>query len=1028
MYHFSRISFANRYTSPASLSRLPTWHETSHNHVSFQRASLIQRPITQYRRFSQSHEYCLGSSVVLRRPPQAATVQNRHAEDEVDPSLPSDAPALVASQSTRSGNQADIDFQGFWSLSQYDERDEPQYASHDQTVSAPIDEDEPQRTSEDQTVSAQFAETKHPEYDYHRPSTELSRMLEEPPTVAAFKEIWTVSTQPDKVDLSNWNTVRGELTATVPQKRLATGTDIFRGDIQSALSRRATKLFAQHYYHHVSTFTGITDDAGLDLLHDLHHINADGALLVIEDVLAWTWILLAEPAKSIRRLVTLSESRDRNGEPPVPLWVVMQITRMKLIDPESLELLLKFLASRFRLWSWGGDEVMHLTVRLIRHARLSDLVSLKPIVNAFLELLDIRFENPSLSNQSKSAHWCNRILSLLAIPASEHKFRAMFFQQSAQLTLVSYMQNHHPEIPLTREGYRAVAKVQLMHPKTDEERDWARAKTLTWPPWEERNRMGAVLRPTSYPGRNSRAVKVLRRMQEAGYALRTFDLALQIMAGWDTDRSPTIQVARKASLISTPTPWLPEIRNKSTPSIIWAARVTATRTLREAWMSFCSYLSAVPQDQQWAGVYHAMFGKLFAKTNPQIEDQGPLPGDGIEVYPDSDLPRDRVWIPVDIPSIEELFEQMVKNNIRPSIRLLSELIKHKNTTWVQGLRYLDLLHLEPSKKRALMDPRLEDLEGIRQALASVPEHFARAYLDLLVRPNALRTSSQAKSQRSLLKDKQDDIELATRIMGTSTATSLWNTFFTSLLQHRRPYDPPRTRVGSYTAWECVCNALSMMDGRVEVDFRTSVIISQLAYYRQIGQTFGSSANRRQSAVGLSEPANSKPPETTVDAVTIAKRVFTQAATGLRTAGFCYFGRRPNQLRHIPRGDDIEAMVWVLGAVQTPSGIKDISKLLAWVVPRRKVMLAHGHRLTTHNLAAFRAFLEGSWARKEEDLLDEVHVSDDEHSLEMKKLAEKLEYWPDHEYMEKYLVWNSSKFEILKKHLRHRMQMRREGAQ
>ena len=46
------------------------------------------------------------------------------------------------------------------------------------------------------------------------------------------------------------------------------------------------------------------------------------------------------------------------------------------------------------------------------------------------------------------------------------------------------MKRFKPALAVTRERY-SVTSVQLQHPKTQSEREWAKMKSSSWPPWKE---------------------------------------------------------------------------------------------------------------------------------------------------------------------------------------------------------------------------------------------------------------------------------------------------------------------------------------------------------------------------------------------------------------------------------------------------------------------------------------------------------------------------------------------------------------
>ncbi|KAJ9624105.1 hypothetical protein H2203_005554 [Taxawa tesnikishii (nom. ined.)] len=180
------------------------------------------------------------------------------------------------------------------------------------------------------------------------------------------------------------------------------------------------------------------------------------------------------------------------------------------------------------------------------------------------------------------------------------------------------MATHDPPLVINREGYRGVIRVQLARKKTAEEEEWAQLKSPSWPPWkEERTGMDAYI---GVERGISRAGEVLARMQEAGYPLEEWEYVAQIYAGWDTDRSPTIQTRTIA-----PAPFSQNVKAQ-----IWAARIDSTRTVYEAWACFlaCEEESIKLRQE----VYFAMFQKLTSesKRRQQALKEGTEAGEGPE--------------------------------------------------------------------------------------------------------------------------------------------------------------------------------------------------------------------------------------------------------------------------------------------------------------------------------------------------------------------------------------------------------------
>src|SRR5947207_8058093 len=306
-------------------------------------------------------------------------------------------------------------------------------------------------------------------------------------------------------------------------------------------------------------------------------------------------------------------------------------------------------------------------------------------------------------------HIYNRILTLLSLPASANPFRAVAIQQQAQFRLLRKMNEFHPKLLVTREGFRALAKVQVAHKKTNAERRWARFKALSWPPWKE-NKSG-VDAESSSAGSLSRAIEVLSRMVESGYNTLTWEKQAQVLAGWDTDRSPTIQ---RRKLLDRP-PLIRSIASLDDGLLvdpdrdheIWAARISATRTVKEAWACFCSFEKNCPTDglhfsrptPERLAPWHAMFERLFY-SGKEIPGDHIDPGDGKETYPEPISPHDFLYVPTEPPSVSDLFNRMVAKGLNPAGRLLADLVDHAPTV-AEAFKYICQSQLTEIKKDVL---------------------------------------------------------------------------------------------------------------------------------------------------------------------------------------------------------------------------------------------------------------------------------------------------------------------------------------
>lgn len=982
MYRFSRSSTAHRPLSRLSLTR-PRFDSLGHrgNSDGSLQSSLLT-PVF-LRRHAYNRTLLPLAQHHLRHSRSAANPPFVQDEDAVK----EDAPVLrdTVAEPTSTVNAS---FATFAEIAQ------------DGTAADSPHEDEnkhvagfwPLRPYEQNVQSVQTSTGKHVAHRH-----EIEQPAQEQTEPDQFRHLWAAVPRPRKIDLSYWNTLDGEASGIYPARNRRKENFAFRADHTSTNGRGMTKFFMQHIYRHVSADHDLPDDVAKTLIQHPAVLDQPESSATWPQALCWSWILLADSATSVKRLAVLTRQREFENLPPVPLWVIMQLLRSSSIDAESLTELLVLLTDLKARWAWSGDEPMLLTVRLLRHARMSAPICFEPIAHLFFTLLRTRRPDPSIIESKKICHWCNRVLSLLAIPTSIAPFRSMQMQQTSQLALVRYMQDSEPQIPLMREAYRAIARVQLMHPKTEPEKEWARAKSLTWPPWEKQNQMGSVITPSEYSGKSSRVVKVLERMQETGYAPYEYDRALRILTGWDTDNSPTIQVRRTAASILPPTPWLPESKYVALAHspLVWCARVEATRTVREAWMCFCSYHAVTQGKPQSPRVYHAMFRKLFAQTLPNSEDQ-PLPGDGTEVYHDPELARDRVYIPEEIPSVQDLFSRMITRRVRPSSRLLSDLLKHE-TSLHQGLHFVSHADMEEEKRKVLSSPENYGSAVVANVLKTLPQDLVRSYVGLLSRPH----SRKKHEVRPLFEGRSGPrfVKLLLESMG-SREVLIWNEYFRSLRRHLRSQQPPYHKDGLPMIYKLVSDTVAKIYEAVPMNFTTFTYIATIAF-------------KKQTSINVEYFDT-----TSDDPVFMTKQLFERVACGHSNVirlnqwqTFCTTQREAMVLRSIPTGDAIEAMVWVLGSACTENMVDDILALLHWVRRHQKQIIASGHRISVHNSAAFRAFLEGSWADAEiwQNLEERVTVVDSEQRAGAQRIIEALGTWPDDQYMQRYMLALDGKF-------------------
>lgn len=371
-----------------------------------------------------------------------------------------------------------------------------------------------------------------------------------------------------------------------------------------------------------------------------------------------------------------------NTHSKVPYFVILLFLRRKDIKLSALGILMQHVDTQLRTEHIGWDQLKVLVIRLLRHARVAWPESFPWIATLFIGEMERIWDEAapkgglSAARLSDFTHFCNRSLSLMALPASLQPVLSARHQQKAQFEVLRFMNGR---LHVTRTGWRATMRTQLAHAKTENERDWAQLKGPSWPPWiRERTAMDE---DKGYESGTSRAMTLMHRMQEYGYRMENWEEATRVYAGWDTDLSPTIQTRNLMAPVDT----TPRSRARL-GRLLWAARVRATRTRGEAWASFLAWeASGAPPSQE---VYHAMFEKLH-----HVEVEGPpdgpkdilgdehettdghLPGDMKEVFPEPKSSMDQVYHNEPVPSYEQLYWRMKGKCVRPTGRVLAFLVE-----------------------------------------------------------------------------------------------------------------------------------------------------------------------------------------------------------------------------------------------------------------------------------------------------------------------------------------------------------------
>ncbi|XHF97719.1 hypothetical protein AWENTII_001304 [Aspergillus wentii] len=521
--------------------------------------------------------------------------------------------------------------------------------------------------------------------------------------------------------------------------------------------------------------TSNMDNAGPGLTSAMNEVFCEGHIRYLTvrgyspvDVMSWAWIFSSNTVYEavLRIFILQGDHRTKHGPvQEVPPFIPLLLLRHKSLDAKTLRLLLIYsihllngqplpaVHSSIKPASDGMDlpkiqpseparppvdPTMCTTfvVRLLYHARQVWPQAQLAIARAFaiyLTLPDPKESSSVIATQKMNqfrAEKFNTCLWLLSLPSKPGPFMSASIQQEAQFELLKAMAGHTPALPVTRRGYQGVVAVQLAHKKTSAERQSAELKAPSWPPWKE-ERLG-IDSQRGIEGMKSRAMRVMSQMKEAGYSHTRWEEVSTILAGWDTDQSPTVQtrsLTRRPQSLSGPR------GSKPGHQSIWVARIRATRTVREAWACFLSY-----QDQGLppSGAMYAIMAEKLIFRRKAVEgyfdeNSHALPGDGPEVFPEPSSARDLIYVPTEPPTLDELLNQMLSQGIRPSGRFLALLLRSASSFSV-GLDYLNCSNLSDNQIQALSTVWGQQSDyntQARKALNELPDYLFSSFISFL---------------------------------------------------------------------------------------------------------------------------------------------------------------------------------------------------------------------------------------------------------------------------------------------------------
>lgn len=767
----------------------------------------------------------------------------------------------------------------------------------------------------------------------------------------------------------------------------------------------------------------------------------------VTDVAAWAWILQSDSTyQAILRLLVLEEDyRVKHGLAglAVPPFLPLFLLRQPVLDARTFRLLVIYClhliggqpppslyfieglvcddaVSDVSWFHRCGKSSMEpstcadLVVRLLRHSRLVWPQVQLPIARAYAQYLNnLTIDERSISKRKTpgdAAALCdrfktrkfNRLLWLLSLPSKPNPFILVSVQQQAQFETLKAMAAHKPVIPVERLGYQGITAVQLAHRKTSAEKQSAELKAPSWPPWKE-DRLG-IDSERGIEGMESRAMQVIHQMAGAGYSRTRWEEVASILAGWDTDRSPTIQTRafmHRPRSLRTLGPSAPD------QEVIWTARIRATRTVREAWACFLSY-----QDQGFPprpGIYAAMAEKLIYRRKAVQESFDrktlALPGDCQEVFPEPASARDVIYVRAEPPTLDEFLKQMLYHGVRPSGRFLSLLLRFAPTL-NSGLDYLRCSDLPSAQAKALCSiPCQTSRDTVTDVgiLREIHIYIFTAFINFLCNTSDFDSLYRAGHDISMA-------DLFPVIAGGAEETPLK---VTTLFQHaeasaRNGEDIPhprtlyhavqlmRLRKTTYTpAWTSLLSYLS----RDRISFKIHRSIQRILAWHEIlevsewmeelhvdsgfegflylCQSFSSAVvagivhpDLAERSTGIIKKSTSKRAHETFEDMVHDGLRFLKGHFDKLVLPDPHFTPGPGNLAlpmlHVPFPAALHTFIRALGIAEDGEGLLN---LLRWMSQSAATLkdfsdeMTNGERMLRRCLIAVRVFLEGSWTRK-----------------------------------------------------------------
>jgi hypothetical protein len=461
----------------------------------------------------------------------------------------------------------------------------------------------------------------------------------------------------------------------------------------------------------------------------------------LDDVKAWAALVCNEDAlQAARDLLVRVRTR---GALSVPIFIYEHLLRRNNITARALRVLICCAGEIFgqrinELEHPGIDEMPQFLAitRLIRHARELWPACMPGIARLALDLLQRRRDKCRSEGRRLDVVTAqlNKLVVLISYPTAEQPFKDAKHQEAAFVHILRYMAEHEPPLQVDRLAYRGVIRVQLAQRKSEPERQWAELKSLAWPPWKvDRTAMDSLV--TVEDCGLSRASQTLRAMCEAGYRPLKWEEIAEIYAGWDIDKTPTIQ--RRKSQGPAGLRLSAVLPAHVSESAKWAARIESTRTAQEAWAAYLAWEDrGLPSD---SSVYLAIVEKLREEERRHVVEQRQelrvesrtswplLPGDSKEVSPLPPSTHLETYTSSPPPTVQNFYNHLQGKHARISSGCLAFFVRHAQT-----IRFALSCLRDHETTFPAIAPLLQ-MEYTEKSVRSIPRSLYHAIMTLFTR-------------------------------------------------------------------------------------------------------------------------------------------------------------------------------------------------------------------------------------------------------------------------------------------------------